>query len=252
MIQRNDVEFWGSRFVDQGHTGWKNPIIYAYDQLERINVIKDALLSITSSDLTAIDFGSGSGDFSKLLLSLGYYVWGVDPYIHTPIDDKNYIHVKTLDSIASNSANFVLSITTMDHILDDNEFQEILSLLRGKIASGGHFFLIEYAVETENEVESSYQAFRTLSTWIECLVQANWTITSVKDVSHPIHAQSMGYLEYRRRPLIRIIDRLPAKLQRSVCCRYFLRKTAEAVLNKHCSDNYGKSPLKLFSCIPSR
>lgn len=67
-VTNNLKEFWLTRYQETGHTGWQDASIHAYDQIERLATVSDKIDSLTLAPLTAIDFGYGTGDFSRLLL----------------------------------------------------------------------------------------------------------------------------------------------------------------------------------------
>ena len=59
------AKFWQDRFVAQGHTGWFDPRVYAFDALCRLGVLSQWLEDQALSVGLALDFGAGSGDFSR-------------------------------------------------------------------------------------------------------------------------------------------------------------------------------------------
>ena len=59
--------FWDQRVKDFGHTGWSNPMVYAFDQAARIATIERLLIDLTLPKNLALDYGCGVGDFSKVL-----------------------------------------------------------------------------------------------------------------------------------------------------------------------------------------
>ena len=92
--------FWTERLHARGHTGWADRFIYAYDQLERLGIVSLALARPEFRGVrTAIDFGCGTGDFSRLLLSRGYRTCGVDPFVEPAIASPDFHHARDIADI---------------------------------------------------------------------------------------------------------------------------------------------------------
>jgi SAM-dependent methyltransferase len=207
--------FWRKRFQRYGHTGWSDPAIYAYDQPERLTLIKRMVEKETITRGRALDFGCGSGDFSRLLLSLGFEVWGYDPFVQPAMHANGFTYAESCDQItvASGSADLALSVTTLDHILDENELRLALGLISACLKAKGVFFMLEYALDCDADrlrlgLRNDYQSFRTLARWTELLRQNSLSVTGVTAVSHPQFCPSRGYSAYARSPLWRVRRRL--------------------------------------------
>ncbi len=95
----NLSDFWNERLVKFGHTGWADPVIYAYDQQERLALIGAAITKLSIKRGSALDFGCGAGDFSKLLLSNGFNVCDYDPYVHPIINSASFTYADSFQQI---------------------------------------------------------------------------------------------------------------------------------------------------------
>src|ERR1700730_5608731 len=164
--------FWVQRLLNYGHTGWADPVIYTFDQRERLALIEAAINDSPIRRGVAIDFGCGTGDFSKLLLSMGFTVCGYDPYVRPHINSARFTYADSFQQIklTSHSADFALSVTTLDHILDKQELSDVLSKLSSYLKPSASFYMLEYALDSAADrdkfgMKNNYQSFRLLSEW---------------------------------------------------------------------------------------
>ena len=136
-----NAAFWRDRLKEHDHTGWSSRIIYPFDQLCRLNAFAAWLDATMPRPGRALDFGCGVGDFAQLLLARGWSVVGFDPFVRPPILDAKFTGTQELAEIESFAPyDLVVSITVLDHLLNDADFAERLSMLRRTIAPGGRFF----------------------------------------------------------------------------------------------------------------
>lgn len=203
--------FWRDRAARHGHTGWGDPVLYAYDQLERLQIVTTVLsrFEIGGDAPAALDFGCGTGDFSRLLLSLGFRVYGHDPFVEPGIRDPRFTFIRDRGDLAGAvpPVDMALSVTVLDHILDAHELHETLALVHRLLRPGGHLVLLEYAVDSPRKT-NDYQAFRTTAQWREALDHNDFRLVETGPVPHPAESPSDGFLHYRQRPAVRLLRRL--------------------------------------------
>ncbi len=244
--------FWKNRYHKIGHTGWKDPIVYAYDQIERLAIVSNTLESIEVWPQTAIDFGCGTGDFSCLLMEKGFRVWGYDPFVSPSISHPLFTYIAERKKLKAEKVGLILSITVLDHILDDNELEAELTYLRKNISERGLFLMIEYALDESISARNKYQAFRTTVEWRRHLEKTGWEISSIKKVPHPNTAPSLGFTNYQKGAHVRLIKRLSRiRILRTVSL-HFLKMYAEKSFDKYGIGDVNRSPLKLITCKPSK
>jgi SAM-dependent methyltransferase len=255
MIDNADV--WRSMLQRQGHTGWNNPAIYAYDQLERLRLVANTVreLRATPAPHAAIDFGCGSGDFSKVLLELGFSVHAYDPVTHPEIDDPRYRFSDSLEALlqASSHVGLILSVTVLDHILDNDRLGQTLAALRGTLHPGGHLVLLEYALDAPFQGRpglraNGHQAFRSSTRWQEALWGAGFRVQHCAPAPHPVHSPSPGYERYARRLDVRALRWL--RLAGTRMGRRALSAAAAAALERAAGDpeHATASPLVCMIC----
>jgi SAM-dependent methyltransferase len=205
-------DFWNRRLIKHGHTGWADQAIYAYDQQERLALVEAAITKLPIQRGSALDFGCGTGDFSKLLLSSGFNVCGYDPNVHPMINSARFTYANSFQQIELTglSKDLALTITTLDHILDELELLTTLSKIRAFLKPAASFLMLEYALDSPTDrkkfrmEKNSYQSFRLLSEWLELLSKSYFSVEQVLPMPHPIISPSFGYATYSRNYLARI------------------------------------------------
>lgn len=242
--------FWRDRAARHGHTGWGDQVLYAYDQVERLRIVTELMPKIAARTdrAVALDFGCGTGDFSRLLLDMGFAVYGYDPFVRPDIDHPKFTYVGDVDALVHvPPVDVALSVTVLDHILDPVQLDETLSRVRGLLRPGGSLLLIEYALEQPRET-SRYQAFRTLSEWHDALERNALHMVDSGPVPHPVESPSDGFRAYRRRPIVRVLRRLG--LAHRGLPRLTLRRVAERSLAAHPPSvpHTSPSPMRFMVC----
>jgi len=248
--------FWKQQVHTRGRTGWADPVVYAYDQLDRLERIKKEISSRPVKSGKALDFGCGPGDFSKLLLSLGFSVCGYDPFVRPEIRSRAFSYAKSYDEIncRGHKADLALSITTLDHILYDGDLRLALQMIRDCLRQGADFYMIEYALDSEDDREkfrmkSGHQSFHSLAYWNVLLTQSSFRVLSVNPVSHPFISPSSGYLPYVRSSVVRLVKRYPGLRVTRMSRDRLLRWQASRLIPKSTgAELNGGSPLKLIHC----
>ena len=245
--------FWTERLRTHGHTGWADPVIYAYDQMERLRLVEQMLSKAPRQPGIALDFGCGTGDFSKLLLRLGFSVCGYDPFVRPRITSKQFLYADSLNgiSISDCSADVALSVTALDHILDEPELHRALATIRRCLKCEGVFYMLEYALDPEDAEkfpsQNDYQSFRSLRKWKELLQSHSLGLLDLTPVPHPHHSPSSGYLLYTRSVLVRTRRRF-SRLPLAKCLDPLLRWEARRLVQNRPTPLKGTSPLKLMRC----
>jgi SAM-dependent methyltransferase len=245
--------FWNVRYKTIGHTGWRDPSFYAYDQLERLALISEKISQLDKVPKTSFDFGCGTGDFSKLMLEKGIRVWGYDPYVKPEIYHPDFTYINQhidLDKLR-NKIDLIISVTVLDHILNDLDFVRELAYLRTMISDHGHLLMLEYALDDPVRSPNVYQAFRTLDQWHEELFNSRWKITSIKSVPHPLLSPSIGFEHYKSRTLVYLINKLARYNLLNPLLLPLLKKIAYSTFFRYGLGQVVQSPLKLISCQPN-
>ena len=246
------INYWTTRYKAFGHTGWKSPLIYAYDQLERLAIISEKISASNVPIYNALDFGCGTGDFTKLLLKNGAKVWSYDPNVKPDIHHENMVYIESHSSLMSlkEQMDLILSVTVLDHILDDEEFLQELINLRQIISNLGQLWMLEYALDETTKTNNAYQAFRKVDVWEKQLSKSGWEILSIEPVPHPGNAPSLGFQHYRRRIPVTLIGKFTKFRIFQTWSLSILNRYAEKSFKKFGLGSVASSPLKLICCQP--
>ncbi len=249
--------FWKNRYERFGHTGWSDSVIYAYDQLERLELVRRSIAPPPSGSL-ALDFGCGTGDFSRLLLSFGFRVCGYDPFIKPSIRSKLFHYARHFNQIPfdPSTVRCVLSITTLDHVLDQGELLNALKVIRHLLRGDGILYMLEYSLDSTHAPNcfrrNEYQAFRRLDEWRSLLSAVDLEVVSCVGAPHPIAAPSKGYLEYANGYAVgfaRLLSRFRFPI---LPIQSVLRWHAQRCLARSNDDMgcFESSPLRIMLCAP--
>ncbi len=151
------------------------------------------------------------------ILSFGFKVCGYDPFVRPEITDPNFVYASTYQNIVfrNHDADIAVSITTLDHILEDADRIVALNVIRESLKKDGFFFILEYALDSEEErakfnLKNSYQSFLTFDKWSTLLKKTGFQVHEISSIPHPLHAPSANYVQYLRFPMVKF-------------CRYALR-----------------------------
>src|SRR5262249_16246215 len=123
-------DFWSERVARYGHPGWMDPVVYAFDQEARLFAVEKLARQYGVRADCSLDFGCGTGGFSRLLTQWSQRVIGFDITTEaiaiarqsTPksltVEYRGGGSITEL-GLAPNSVDFVLTVTVLDHIMDD-------------------------------------------------------------------------------------------------------------------------------------
>ncbi len=248
--------FWTHRLRAHGHTGWSDQLVYAYDQLERLAIVSSVLKDLpeTGGPHLAIDFGCGTGDFCRLLLARGYEVCGYDPFVQPRITSPAFHHARRHAEIPFDTSTvaLVLSVTVLDHLLDEAALDEALGLVWDKLRPDGHLILVEYALDSESERtqemrDNRYQAFRTVKDWQDRLAAHGLRREMMRPVPHPLENPSPGFRAFRRSLLVRGVARLGIdRLAPALAGRLLRGRARRIIARRPVPAEPGPSRLKLM------
>ena len=250
--------FWTDRLRALGHTGWGDPFLHLYDQGERLAIMEAIIARETIGRDAALDFGCGVGDFSKLLLKMGFRVCGYDPFVQPPIRSENFSYARTYAELPpAGTVDLALSVTALDHILDDNDLREALGHIRDCLKDAGILYMFEYALDATSDrdmfdLRNDYQSFRTIPEWTGFLNQAAFQVLDITPMPHPVLNPSQGFRAFGQSPLIGIRLRFPKVPLVTRALNYLLRQNAARLRQQYPPQNSfaGPSPLKLIRCRP--
>lgn len=249
-----DSNIWKDRLQEYGHTGWSDPFIYVYDQLERLKTVSDSIDKADINPVKALDFGCGTGDFTRMLIKKGFRVDGHDPYVNPKIKDQQFTYISD-DEFANGQPEkygLIISITVLAHILDRKDIISVLEQMRKQIVSNGKLFILEYAIDEGQEFvnRSKIQVIRKSVEWKELFKLTGWEIENIEPISYPIGSPSQGYLHFNKQFLVRGLKMLIFKTKIKFPFLSMLKFLANQTVNKYHAVKIDSSPLKLMQCKP--
>ena len=241
LKDKQETALWDIRAQRYGHTGWADQVIYAYDQQARLSAIKKVIDDLDCGRSLALDFGTCSGDFANLLSQ------GFERVIAFDISEsvikvaRNRYHkgeniefvsgedIKQL-AIGDNTLDIILSVTVLDHILDNVKFGQILSRFHALLKNKGFVVALEYALGFEKP-SNSYQRFMQLKEWTSVFNSMGFYLHKCYGFYHPVEVPSGSYLEY-----VKSLGIVRAKI-----FRLLTRNRAIHLVGKHLSELASKS-----------
>jgi len=156
-------DFWTERVKKYGHTNWSDICIFAFDQPLRTNIIcyltkkYSAVTDVSGGGI--LDFGCGEGDHVKALADNYNDIFLFDPCNAVLQKAVNNVpgYSKAIDNyeqLFSLKENFrvILSITVLQHIMEDKELKEALNFFYKHLTENGIIILME----SFNKESSSY------------------------------------------------------------------------------------------------
>jgi len=183
----NPQQFWDERFRTHGHTGESDPILYAYDQQQRLDAIQRALAGagVTVAAHTKIlDVGCGTGDMIARLSD--YYqpeITGIDLSPATiaytrqrfATNPKVKLLASSLEELDFPAASFdlVIGINILQHILEPGSFAQAISRMTDVLRPGGHILVMDFSpVQVAQRNPSPYIVIRSRQEYIDTFHQA--------------------------------------------------------------------------------
>ena len=205
--------YWEKRMLDGGHTGWRDPVIYAFDQKIRVNLVKaiiEADCVDIFSDLILLDFGCGSGDFSVELSSFfkKIYLYDISDIVTNSAAKRifNGEAISSLDNLLNIhvTLNTIICVTVLQHIIDDEELKKVLSFMQTNLAEDGIFVCIE---SFQNEVDNGIQRKWSCLDFEKILTMQGFSIVRKNDYYYP-DTSNEKYYKYSNRIDVKILRRI--------------------------------------------
>jgi len=210
------TEFWDERGRKHGHTGWANYTIYAFDQFARLQAVSKVLNKLGIERNFALDFGSGSGDFTRLLASNFSDVISYDiSDVMTKINKDKSRMFNNIEfysgsfsgnvSLNDGSLNLVLSITVLGHLMEESVLNKHLNFFYQKLKSDGLMIALEYTPENSME-PNEYQRFLTFSEWKRVFKDNNFDFVEAYGFYSPSESPVNSFNLYKSDSSIRWLN----------------------------------------------
>lgn len=207
----SDAAFWSTRARKYGHTGWTNQAIYHYDQTLRIKLVRDTVEQLNlSPGSKCLDYGCGTGDFTRMLSGMGLIVLGYD--LSDAVIDvaksqgvpPNSRYTTDTDDLATHGPyGLVLAVTVFQHILDGASLQATIQHVAQCMQDGGHLILIESSLQRSHQ--SAHVQGRTAAAWQDAFRSSGLRLSFTKSLYHPTLQPTPSFKAYSARPLVRAL-----------------------------------------------
>lgn len=189
----NPVSFWNSRFNKVGHTGELNPLLYAYDQPQRLRAISQSLVRANicvKPDMNVLDIGCGTGDVIDLLMKAGEpAITGVD------ISEETIRHtMKRFDGLEkvnlvvgraeeidfpAESFDLVIGINILQHLIEDQDFLSGIENFIRVCKPHGHILIMDFSpIVVNHKHPSPYVVYRTRQEYIDYFAERGCSLVS--------------------------------------------------------------------------
>lgn len=200
--------YWDERVERFGHTGWKNQVIYAFDQLARLKAIETTLDALDLRGGTALDFGTGTGDFLPLLAGrfhqvIAYDISGdvlkVAKKRHRRLANVQFGIADRLSNLPlqDHSLALILSVTVLQHVMDDGELLGILQCFRRKLCTTGTVIHLGCAPLVSRPT-APYMRYLSLEGWCALFGREGFYLHKQFGFEHPVERPSTAYQAYQR------------------------------------------------------
>lgn len=178
----NDYEignYWNEKFRTDGHTGWSDDLVYAYDQPQRLKAIDKVLYRArisVGSGIQVLDVGCGTGDLVLEFAKRGADITGID--ISSEVIDcarkrfSNFANVKLLTEkiedadFTSNSFDLVTSVTVLQHVTEQQVFSKAIENIVRMIKENGYVIILETSPIRAKSITNRPFIIRTREEWI--------------------------------------------------------------------------------------
>lgn len=209
-------DFWNSRAEKFGHTGWSDRSIYLFDQAARLKCIHEVVEQLNIKTNAALDFGAGTGDFSRMLANKFNEVTAFEvaetvqtiakkcSTTHTNIKYERGDSVLKLN-LADNSLDLILSVTVLGHLMDEKSLDEHLSYFHEKLNDNGVVVAMEYS--PQNEMESNeYQRFLSFEKWKSAFEKQSFGLMKDFGFYSPTESPCSSFKAYQNKLPIKLFN----------------------------------------------
>lgn len=226
----SDAAYWSARARKYGHTGWTNQAIYHYDQMLRLKLVKNTVEQLElPANAKCLDYGCGTGDFTRMISAMGLNVLGYDPssavidVAHGQGVPRNARFTTRIEDLTAHGPyQLTLAVTVFQHILDDASLHSAIERVVQCMDNGGHLVLIESC--TQATPQSAHVRGRTAEAWHDAFTSSGLHHCFTKSLYHPTLQPTPSFRAYSARPLVRAL-RIATHFKLPLATRW-LRKIA--------------------------
>jgi 2-polyprenyl-3-methyl-5-hydroxy-6-metoxy-1,4-benzoquinol methylase len=209
--------YWDARARKYGRfgVGYFDPANYEYEEHLRWDAFQR--ICKVKPGMRVLDIGCGAGRWSVKLAERGCRVTGTDlspVFIEMaqphPLVDYRVGAVQDLD-LPSAHFDLVLSVTVLQHIVDDSDLDRALRKLHEALKPRGMAAVIEYSPLKPVALAPSvdYMKSRTRDDWVRLLESAGFRLVRETGVRFIGQGRLRGKIDWLTLPVDRILGRVP-------------------------------------------
>lgn len=195
MNLNESKEYWDKRFNDFGKfsSGYTDKMIHQFDDKIRwSSFLKE--VKINKGD-KVLDVGCNYGEWSLRLARLGAEVIGIDIISEAIKMAKKNAQTQSLNAsfqemsldqinFKNNSFDKIISITVMQHILDDQSYKSSIKKMFNQLKKNGELILIESASNYKIDENQKHKRERIFDKQINFLQEAGFKLHKTRGVNH--------------------------------------------------------------------
>ena len=164
----------------------------------------------------ALDYGTGSGDFARMLSTRYEQVVAIDisgkvleiaRRRHARLSNVKFLHADAGHALPNEPVDFVLTVTVLNHIMDDASLRATMEHLAGILTPGGCFVALENCAAGE-AARSGYQRSQTYDEWKTMFERCGLTLEDCFGFYHPAADRCRTFDRYSRSLPVRLLRRL--------------------------------------------
>lgn len=203
------TDYWNLLAKKNKSTGTSDYIIAAFDQRMRIEGVEYLYKKFIDNDakrFNLLDFGCGSGDFILHFASRFDRVFGYDiseailcVAQQRLIGFSNIVLTSSLDSISPHF-DLVLSITVLQHIVDDSELIDTLRRISELCNDHAYFFALEsFVTDAFPITQPAYVKARSADQWRRIFSEGGFSILETQSFYNPYLIKTKSFSQYWQR-----------------------------------------------------
>jgi len=180
-------QFWDERVRTHGHTGDVDPLLYAYDQPQRLAAVRNSLarsgIQLTPA-MKVLDLGCGTGDFIAAFLEMGARdVTGVDfsrevlaqtqqRFAGNPLVRLMHNRVEEL-ALHAGSFDLITGINVLQHLTTKEMFSTAVETIVRLATGAGHVLVMDFSpIRIKPTTATAYIIMRTRDEYVATFEQA--------------------------------------------------------------------------------
>ena len=216
-------EYWDSRARNYGRAGVGYSDGGQFEYEDRLRWAAFRRICPVRSGMRVLDLGCGVGRWSVRLANLGCQVVGTDisplfvemaqPH---PMVEYKVMTAQNLD-LPAQSFDLALSVTVLQHVMDDGDLQRSIANLARVLKRGGRMMLLEYSPLRVPRLEAKvdYMCYRSHGEWMRLFEHEGFRLMRDTGVRFVGYNRFRGKVNWLSRRIDLSLGRVPWLTSRS-------------------------------------